>query len=150
MGLKDDLKKLKEKLDAKAEGKPKPAKAEVVYKCGHTLPVGELKNHDCRQCQQQKKDGPRKKASKGRPIVARLPRGSTYHLNYYEEEGQKRWVGTLLVPNPEDQEALAITFAGEASSVHFLLDVLGKKWRDWERKEAAKRAEGSPPPKDPA
>ena len=108
MSLKDNLKKLKEKLDAKNGGSkptpqeappakvPKSPKAEVVYKCGHTLPVGELKNHDCRQCQQAKRNGGKKKGKGGRPHVARLPQGSTYQLQYYEEDGRK-WLSLIHI-----------------------------------------------------
>lgn len=195
MGLKDDLKKLKERLDKnppKSKEQPKqqcchatlnqttgksqylcplpaghdgphqtpqpiqteppkedkPPKTEVVYRCGHVQPVGDLKNHDCRACQKKtfvEKSGivPRgtRGKGKGRSNVARLPKGSSYCLDYHEEGERKWWVGTLLLPNPTEQGALALTFTGEADSVHYLLDLLGKKWRDWEREEAARRAD---------
>ncbi len=166
MSLKDDLKKLKERLDKdkpkeqpkpeappkiQKESKPpkenKPPKTEVVYKCGHTQLVGELKNHDCRACQKKTlaeksraTPGARRGKGKGRSNVARLPWGSRYSLAYYEEGDRKWWYGELTIPLTE-QSLVGETFTGEADSVHYLLDMLGKKFRDWEREEAAKRAE---------
>ncbi len=121
-----------EKKSAKVPRPPKDKpKAEVVYKCGHTQPVAELKNHDCRQCQK----GKRKKKGKGRgrPVVARLPQGSLYQLQYHEEGDRKWWSGTITVFLP----AVTRTFEGEADSVHYLLDLLGRKFRDWEQEQPA-------------
>lgn len=152
MGWLKDFRKKQEELGAKpraeapkGDGKkpakvPKPPRVEVLYKCGHTCSVTELKNHDCHQCQKRKGKPGKKGKGKGRPLVARLPRRSLYQLDYHEEGDRKWWTGSLTIPCPEI-EALEKTFLGEAYSVHYLVDMLSKKWRDWKREREGSETE---------